>query len=514
MKRSRHIGITLAFLLAFSVSPFSAHAQMATVESNPLTLAHYLTTSVKSTVTAANSAISAAAEKSLWAKEFAGDPAVYALGQAAIKSITNSTVRWINSGFQGSPAYVTDLKSTMLDAADQQAAKFVSELRKQDSINSPFRDKLAKNLLAAYYLSTSKDGFFLMNPYTLNQVSSDDRAFLKGDFTKGGFQAWFSATLNQQNNPLTASDLAQDQLDSQLSALASQIHEELGWGNGILSWRKCDDPPASTSGSVNLTPSKTCFSSHIETPGTVIAGQLNHALGLGTDSLVSADEIDEVVGALMGQLMNHVLGSDGLGGLSRPSGVSGGRAYFQQSDPAVNSTVPATSGSNSTGTTGSGTASGTTSVVTSFLQILQNQSQQLQTYMDNWQKINTAATAAKSALTASTCVPDAQTIITTDVQPVITQAATVVGTVPGQLSALDKIRTEALSAITQTGSQQAAGLAQANTDYQTFLSSNTLPSAQDFAYAVDQSQETASDQSASLVTKMNGLTAQAKQCSQ
>lgn len=51
----------------------------------------------------------------------------------------------------------------------------------------------------------------------------------------------------------------------------------------------------------------------ITTPGTVIAGQINKALGAGQDVLVAADEIDELIGALFYQLVNRVFGS--VGGL-------------------------------------------------------------------------------------------------------------------------------------------------------------------------------------------------------
>lgn len=63
----------------------------------------------------------------------------------------------------------------------------------------------------------------------------------------------------------------------------------------------------------------------ISTPGKVISEQINKALGAGQDSLVAADEINEVISALLGQIANQALtGAAGLLGLSVRSGGSGG----------------------------------------------------------------------------------------------------------------------------------------------------------------------------------------------
>ncbi|MEK7462056.1 MAG: hypothetical protein AAB618_00570 [Patescibacteria group bacterium] len=68
----------------------------------------------------------------------------------------------------------------------------------------------------------------------------------------------------------------------------------------------------------------------ISTPGKVISEQLNKALGAGQDSLVAADEINEVISALLGQIANQALtGAAGLLGLSvRQGGSSGGYGSY------------------------------------------------------------------------------------------------------------------------------------------------------------------------------------------
>jgi hypothetical protein len=491
---------------SFALSPSRAYA--ADFDS-PIQVAQAVFSAAKNTITAASG-------HALVTKEYVLDPIVFALGQQAIHSLTKSTVNWINSGFQGSPAYATDLSATLQDAADVAAEGFLNQMRSQLSINSPFRDTIAQNVLQNYYLSTSRDSFFLKNPYTLNQFSPDDKAFLNGGFEKGGFPAYLSSLLNCQNNPICAQNSAENELNSRIASVQGTLHEELGWGNGVFSFRKCDlksnkiqddssttmipvldangKPTGKTTtgavGALNLNSHSTCLSSHIETPGSVIAAQLNHSLGLGADSLVQANEFDEIVNALMGQLMKNVLGNTGLGGLSRGSAATGGRTYFDQ-------------------TPTSNTSAGV-SVLTSFLDILAGQSVSLQTYVTNWQTISTAATAAKSALQQSACVPNASAIISSQVDPVLTQAATAIGSTPAALTALDNIRSSALAAVSLSVAGQTEALQKASADYDALQKSNTLPLPADVSYAAEQSIDTGSASPASLLTKMNQLAAQAR----
>jgi hypothetical protein len=421
------------------------------------------------------------------------NPIFYRIAQAAIQSLTRSTVNWINNGFHGSPAFATDLKSTLLNAADAEAGRFIGQLTDNLSINSPFKDEVAQNLLAAYYLSTSKDGFFIQNPYTLSQVSPDDRAFLRGDFSKGGFRAWLATSLNEQNNHFGLEDLAQRAFNNKVAAVQGQIHEELGWGNGFLSFRKCDKKADVNDDSLNLSEaSDGCLSSHIETPGSVIASQLNKSLGLGADSLVQADSFDEIVNALISQLMNQVLGAGGLRGVSKGSSSTGGRSYFDQPSTVTSS------------------ASAGVSVVSSFTQILDQQVSQLQTYASNWQAINAAALAAKTALASSTCTPNADSVIASQVTPVLTQAATVIGSVPSIITELERIRSSALDVVTSDTTEQLTALQQANADYQNILSTQNFPSLSDMNDATEQAQDTGTANPSSLLTQMSQLAAQAK----
>lgn len=485
--------LVVAFAIIFSIAP--KPVQAADYDS-PIQVARAIITSVS---TAAIQSLSNA----LNIKEFTLDGAAVAIGRIAIQSIVRSTVNWINTGFQGSPAFATDLRATIQDAADQATNSFFNELENNLEIESPFQNQVAQTVLRAYYIGTSRDSFFIRNPYTLNQVSDDPAAFARGEIRQGGLRAWTEAILSPQNNYLGARQLLETELNRQVAAVAGQLHEEVANGGGFFSWRQCDASVTTLEGSgqtttsvngigVDLTPHQTCLSSHIETPGSVLAGQINHSLGLGTDELVQADEINELVNALMGQLMQQVVGATGLAGLSRGSTATGGRDYFTQ--PDTQSTTQASSGIALAGTSAG--------VVSEKLNALQS-------YYANWQAINAAAQAAKGALQSSTCTPNSATIISTQVDPILAQAAQVIGSTPQQIAALDTIRTTIINSATLSASAQAAAIGQANTSYDAFLRANTRPTPSDLLYAEAQAQPSSTN-GTTIVMQMNQLAAQAR----
>jgi hypothetical protein len=84
----------------------------------------------------------------------------------------------------------------------------------------------------------------------------------------------------------------------------------------------------------------------ISKPGTVIAASLNKALGAGTDALISADEINEIVSALLGQIAVQALtGAAGLLGLSANVSGGGGSYLDQLNQESFDLVTDSTSGS-------------------------------------------------------------------------------------------------------------------------------------------------------------------------
>ena len=146
--------------------------------------------------------------------------------------------------------------------------------------------------------------------------------------------------------------------------------KKLDWGKGFLSWRTCEQYATKTSAPSDAGPgveltdettkkdksneNQTCTKySDIKTPGSVIESQLEHTLGTGLRQLELADDIDKIVGALVGQLVKTVL-TKGLAAMNSSSGDWGGTSSDleeQSSDTKITGTCTADTGSALTGET-------------------------------------------------------------------------------------------------------------------------------------------------------------------
>ncbi|HEX2792769.1 MAG TPA: hypothetical protein VHO23_03585 [Candidatus Paceibacterota bacterium] len=307
------MGLTLMLGVTVGTMPRTTHAQLVVLDPTNL---------IQTTA-------SALAVVGINSKEFLLDPIAWAVSRIAIQTLVRSTVNWINSGFEGSPAFVTDLQRNLLRLGDIVASKFVDELAGQ-IITTPYAEEISAAVRVGYYLSTGNTPFYVRYPYTLSTYSDDPAAFLGGDFSQGGYNALFSTIVNPQNNPYGAYQLALNELNERLTTAQNTRKDELNWGDGFLSFRDCQ---GGDNIEVQLAGGNDCFATSIKTPGSVIAPRINEALGLGEKSLVTADEIDEIVGALFQQLVGRVLGSGGLLGVTQQSD-GGGRSFLEQAtDP-------------------------------------------------------------------------------------------------------------------------------------------------------------------------------------
>jgi len=334
-----------------------------------------ITTTAGASVTTATAAV----EQSVISKILNG--LAWTVAKLAVQSITRSMVNWINSGFDGSPAFVSDLTENLQLLGDAVAEDFFNNLdvvvenQTGFNIRSPFQDQIEDKIREEYYLTSSSYGFGSRYAYTGGNVSDDPNAFIRGDFSKGGFNAWLSTSRNPQNNPFGAYLLATNELTNRVNSASEKRKTELGWGNGFLSWRgNCGtsgarlspfpdslsqgpdtaslarDVTISADGTATLGPSKPasakapkapislsqkddCLGQRIKTPGSIIEDQLASTLGSGVRQLELADSINEIVNALLGQMVSQVAGAVGLSGLSQPSS-GGGRSYLDRATDA------------------------------------------------------------------------------------------------------------------------------------------------------------------------------------
>ena len=229
------------------------------------------------------------------------DAFAWQAGNILIDNVTNSIVNWINRGFEGGPAFVTNPEQFLSGVADQVAGEFIAGTE-LGFMCDPFQLQIR----GALNFSHSSD--FRIN-CSLSDVIANAENFAKfteGDFNQGGWDGWFSMTQNANNNPYGAYAKANTELSVRIAGSQNIELLKLDWGNGFFSWE--DE------------------NGQIQTPGAVVETQLENVLGTNLDRLEIADEFNEVVGALAGYFVRQVIG--GFSGAQSGSGSGSDQNNF------------------------------------------------------------------------------------------------------------------------------------------------------------------------------------------
>ena len=306
-------------------------------------------------------------------KDFILDKAAYLLAKQILHQMTTSIVNWINTGFKGSPSFLTNPEGFFLDAADQVTGEFLASNGALSRLCSPFSLDIRLALALDQTVSASK-----RYTCTLGKIISAQKGtiegFTNGDFRQGGWPAFISLTMEPQNNRYGSYLQARSDLFYLINKKNNTINTDLNRGRGFLSWQKCNDiseqaayaRDASVSSDDAVSPQfedlqtrgysaygknsraaslDTGNGSSItaipdgqgglkyqncqtQTPGSVIQGSLQKAVDSPIVEGELADDINAILNALVSQMINKML-SEGLSGLSK-SGSSGKTSYTQQ----------------------------------------------------------------------------------------------------------------------------------------------------------------------------------------
>jgi len=300
-------------------------------------------------------------------KDFVLDHLATLIAKQILHQMTISVVNWINSGFKGSPAFLTNPEAFFLDAADQVTGAFLATDGPLSSLCSPFNIDIRLSLALSQtalsdqrYTCTvgqiiaaqSNGPNITVNGQVVHSAQTASvNGFLNGDFNQGGWPAFLAVTTEPQNNPYGAD------LDARISARQNTIHADLQLGNGFMSWQSCKAVPGfdhvdvtdeagmsdsdlaaiqqpGVSQVTNSDGTATYQTCETQTPGSVIAGTLQKSLNVPADELELANDINAVINALVSQMVTQML-SGGLHALS--GGSASGPSYTQQVVNDINS---------------------------------------------------------------------------------------------------------------------------------------------------------------------------------
>ncbi len=323
-------------LLTFTTKIGQAEATPATLGMQMRQQAELLISSLKNTATAISSASTAGSTAGLFAKENLLDGLAWAIAKQVASDITRSLIDWVNSGFAGSPAFVTDLEGLLVNSADQAVGQFIDDELGEigDLLCSPFALDVRVALSISYAEARSNEPASC----TLTEVEDNLEGFLNG--TVDSWDQWFQVTTNPQNTPYGAYLDAESEMYARIQGAQERTLTEANWGNGFLSKKICEEvngafggdgvQSGARYGETQGARAETAATAReggsncvISTPGVVISEQINKSLGLGQDALIEADEINELIGALLSQIaLQAVQGINGLLGMSNGTGYT------------------------------------------------------------------------------------------------------------------------------------------------------------------------------------------------
>ncbi|MFA6797178.1 MAG: hypothetical protein WCR40_00480, partial [Candidatus Paceibacterota bacterium] len=187
---------------------------------------------------------------SVWdmARKMAWEPLMQALAKivakAIIQNIVEATVAWINSGFQGNPAYVSDPAKFLLNTGDQVVGEMLFNDPALNFLCEPFQlqVKIALGLgVSQPFYRKIKCTLTGAIRNTENAVEGLVNDLESGNFIElGGWTNWMQSS-QPQNNPIGAYLMAKSELDARTQIKKASVTAQLNWGSGALDFQKCKD---------------------------------------------------------------------------------------------------------------------------------------------------------------------------------------------------------------------------------------------------------------------------------
>lgn len=271
---------------------------------------------------------------SLNLKEFTLDAIAWGIAKRIVSGMVRSLTNWVKSGFQGSPSFLTNFGDFMLEVGDQLFSDVISG-SELSFLCSPFQLQVKGALTLSYGASRGRVN---VPKCGINVVTQNINNFGKHVVAGGpivGWQDWLQVVSNDGNNVYGSYFRTEGSLSLALVGAKNKEVKLLDFGKGFFSTKKCQQVLDQKS------PTQIEVKQHctVTTPGETIAEGINKALGLGQDTLVSADEINELIDALIGfALQQAITGIQGLAGYTPPKGSSNYSMGYSAQEPSQNYT--------------------------------------------------------------------------------------------------------------------------------------------------------------------------------
>lgn len=227
------------------------------------------------------------------------DGIAYSAAQILLHSLSQSIIDWVKGGFQGGPGFITDYESFFLDAADQATGRFMKDFLSPEVYNticSPFRLQLQ----LAINLSMRSRYADRMSCTASTVLNNAENFYTALD--QSSWDDWITVTGAPQNNFGGSFLTSMDELYSQRRNAKENAKTESVANQGFLSMKQCSEKYLD-----EWTGEEVCTKYETTSPGKWVQTQLSDATGIDFQRLNLADELNEIITAIVGQLISMTL---------------------------------------------------------------------------------------------------------------------------------------------------------------------------------------------------------------
>ncbi|MEK7598863.1 MAG: hypothetical protein AAB474_00190 [Patescibacteria group bacterium] len=266
-----------------------------------------------------------------------------AIANAALRTLTDDIVNWINNGFEGQPLFITDFEGFLKTSGNLASGLFLEKMLTPDQLNlicSPFRFELVVNLFSA--VAPPPKCTFADIRMNVEQMYAN--------FQTGGWQSFLAISTQTNNNAFGTFLVKMDQMHAKALEKTAGVKAEIDSGKGFLGFKTCQKYPTSIkAGSVPVykedadgiptgvidhykdpetgktvleeqDPTQPCEKYTNSTPGAVIADKLSAVFKTDLTGLELADSFNKILSALLRLGVGKLLttGKGGVAGYQAP----------------------------------------------------------------------------------------------------------------------------------------------------------------------------------------------------
>ncbi len=256
------------------------------------------------------------------------------LAKKQLSDITEKTVNWIDSGYNGDAFFIKDQNSFYQSISDQTMQNLLSPIS-SDSTLYPYGKDVARSIILNARDNT-KDQL-------KTSLSPQQRTDYNQSFLNGGWDQWLNVTQNPANNPLGFSAMTSNYVSNGQDQAINTQKAELDQNGGFLSQKKCTVYDNSEAGKkISGDDKGVCKKWETVTPGSVIADKLKFTLNSPERQLEAANDINSSLSKIFSALLDSLV-NEGLSSLSTNSYTTT-TDNSQSSGPGTNKTYYDTSG--------------------------------------------------------------------------------------------------------------------------------------------------------------------------